>query len=89
MTTLWTIYGPGIPEPTGQQITRWASDPFTLGSYSFNSLGSNPKMRDTLAAPVAERVFFAGEATEGQYFGTVHGAYLSGVRAAKEIVDGL
>jgi monoamine oxidase len=30
-------------------------------------------------------LFFAGEATEGRYFGTVHGAYLSGLRAAKEI----
>lgn len=89
MSTLRTIYGPGIPDPIGQQITRWASDPFTLGSYSFNSLGSNPKMRDALAAPVADRIFFAGEATQRRYFGTVHGAYLSGVRAARQIVDSL
>lgn len=37
------------------------------------------------AAPVANRVFFAGEATSRRYQATVHGAYLSGVRAAEEI----
>ena len=85
MRTLRTMYGPGIPEPTGQQITRWAADPFALGSYSFNALGAHPRMREALAEPVGDRFFFAGEATEGRYFGTVHGAYLSGLRAAKEI----
>ncbi len=89
MRTLRSIYGPDIPEPTGQQITRWAADPFSLGSYSFNALGAHPRMRDALAAPVADRVFFAGEATERKYFGTVHGAYLSGVRAAGEVVASL
>ncbi len=88
MTTLRTIYGPDIPEPTGTQITRWAADPFALGSYSFNSLGAHPRMRDALAAPMSDRIFFAGEATERKYFGTVHGGYLSGVRAAKEVLGG-
>ncbi|MFH8387501.1 FAD-dependent oxidoreductase [Kitasatospora sp. NPDC018058] len=37
------------------------------------------------AAPIDSRVHFAGEATNRQSFATVHGAYLSGVRAAKEI----
>ena len=32
-------------------------------------------------------LYFAGEATEQKYFGTAHGAYLSGVRAAEEILD--
>ena len=85
MRTLRAIYGPGIPSPTGHQITRWATDPFALGSYSFNALGAHPRMRQDLAALVGERLFFAGEATEGRYFGTVHGAYLSGLRAVKEI----
>ena len=44
-------------------------------------------MRDHLAQPVDGRLFFAGEATNRQYFGTVHGAYLSGVRAAKELLE--
>ncbi|MEU6971473.1 FAD-dependent oxidoreductase [Kitasatospora aureofaciens] len=85
MATLRTMYGSGIPAPLDYQITRWASDPYALGSYSFNKLGSTPAMRDQLAAAVDGRVHFAGEATDKGDFATVHGAYLSGIRAAKEI----
>ncbi|MGW3044319.1 flavin monoamine oxidase family protein [Kitasatospora sp. NPDC001159] len=85
MTTLKTIFGNDIPTPTAYQITRWACDPYALGSYSFNKLGSTPDMRDQLAAAVDGRVHFAGEATSRQLLAIVHGAYLSGVRAAKEI----
>lgn len=86
METLRTIFGNDIPDPTDYQITRWASDPFAFGSYTFNALGSTPEMRQQLAESVGSRLFFAGEATSRPYFGTVHGAYLSGVRAAEEVV---
>ena len=85
MSTLRTIYGSGIPDPVDHQITRWASDGYALGSYSFNKVGSDPDMREDLAAPIDRRVFFAGEATGNGSFATVHGAYQSGVRAAREI----
>ena len=42
-------------------------------------------MRDDLAAAIDGRVFFAGEATDTGSFATVHGAYRSGLRAAREI----
>jgi len=87
METLKTIFGVDIPDPMDAQITRWASDPFALGSYSYNALGSTPQDREILAAPVGQRLFFAGEATEPDYFGTTHGAYLSGLRAAEEILS--
>lgn len=86
MQTLRTLYGNAIPNPTGYQITRWASDPFALGSYSFNALGSTPAMRKTLAQSLKGKVFFAGEATEHQHFSTAHGAYISGLRAASELL---
>ncbi|MDT9000970.1 FAD-dependent oxidoreductase [Paucibacter sp. APW11] len=86
MQTLRTLFGPGIPAPVGHQITRWAADPFAHGSYSFNALGSTPAMRAALAAPLGDRLFFAGEATHGQHFGTTHGAYDSGLRAARELL---
>lgn len=86
MQTLRRIFGRHIPEPLDVQITRWAADPFAYGSYSFNALGSTPSMRDDLARSVGRRLFFAGEATERRYFGTVHGAYLSGLRAAQEVM---
>ena len=86
MRVLRTIYGKNIPEPQAWQITRWASDPFALGSYSFNGIGASVEMRKLLAKPVEDRLFFAGEATERDYPATVHGAYLSGLREAQRIL---
>lgn len=85
MRTLRTMYGPSIPTPVDVQITRWASDPYALGSYSFHPVGTTPAMRRALARPLDKLLYFAGEATEQRYFSTAHGAYLSGLRAAKEI----
>lgn len=85
MSTLRTIYGDDIPAPVDYQITRWASDPFSYGSYSFNALGVQQDTRNALAAPVGQQLFFAGEATS-EYPSTVHGAYNSGSRAADQIM---
>lgn len=87
MRTLRKMFGRGIPDPESVLITRWASDPFSLGSYSYNAVGSIPAMRDELARPLAQRVFFAGEATQKNHFATVHGAYLSGLAAARQILN--
>ena len=66
-------------------ITRWASDPLAKGSYIH--IPPNGAMADceSLSKSIDNRLFFAGEATNQMYFGTVHGAYLSGLRAAQEI----
>jgi monoamine oxidase len=87
MDVLRRMYGATIPEPESVKITRWASDPFTLGSYSYRPVGALPRHHDDLAAPVSNRLFFAGEATHRRLSATVHGAYLSGVRAAREVLD--
>ena len=86
MMVLRNLYGDDIPNPNAWQITRWARDPFALGSYSFPAVGSNYQMREELAKPVANRLFFAGEATEPDYPSTVHGAFLSGKREAERII---
>jgi monoamine oxidase len=87
MDVLRTIFGNDIPNPTDWQITRWASDPFAYGSYSFNAVGASAGTRHTLAQPVNDQLFFAGEATSPDHPSTVHGAYTSGIRAADEIYD--
>jgi monoamine oxidase len=86
MATLRTIFGNQIPAPQSYQITRWASDPFSYGSYSFLPVGATPAMRQHLAAPLGQQVFFAGEATHPDYAGTAHGAYLSGLVVAKAVL---
>jgi lysine-specific histone demethylase 1 len=84
-------------------ITRWKSDPWTRGSYSFVSVDSSGSDYDILAEPIVPsksssstssstepqvpRVFFAGEHTIRNYPATVHGALLSGLREARKIAD--
>lgn len=87
MHVLRTLYGSHIPDPTGYLITRWGSDPFAYGSYSSPGIGASNEDRDILAEAVGEQLFFAGEATIPDYAATVHGAYLSGQRAAAEILN--
>lgn len=86
MTALREMFGATIPDPEEFQVTRWASDPFSLGAYSFVPVGASSVNFDTLALPVTDRLLFAGEATSRRYRSTVHGAYLSGVEAANTIM---
>lgn len=76
-----------VPDPIGSIVTRWRADPFALGSYSYLALGSEPQDRDLLAAPIGQRLFFAGEATNRNFPATVHGALFSGERAADEALE--
>jgi monoamine oxidase len=85
MNALRGIYGRSIPDPTDVVMSRWAADPFTLGAYSSIPPRSSGRDYDTLAAPIGDRVFFAGEATSRTYPATVHGAFLSGEREARRI----
>ncbi len=73
------------PAPRETFVTRWRSDPYSFGSYSYPSRHASPAARRALAAPVEDRVLFAGEATDVDYFGTVHGALLSGLREAERL----
>ncbi|BBY84383.1 FAD-dependent oxidoreductase [Mycolicibacterium tokaiense] len=75
------------PQPTGALVTHWGTDEFSCGSYSFIAVGSSPDDMDTLGEPVGDRLLFAGEATHPEFFGTVHGAYLSGIREARRLLD--
>lgn len=35
-----------VPDPVSYIVTRWASDPYSLGSYSFLAKGATPQDRD-------------------------------------------
>lgn len=75
----------GLPEPVAFARSDWTGDPFARGSGSFLRPGATTADRETLARPVADRVFFAGEATSADRPGTVAGAHASGLRAAGEV----
>ncbi len=63
----------------------WGVDPFSRGSYSY-ALPGKADCRRTLAAPVDDRLFFAGEACSASDFSTAHGAYLTGAAAADQAI---
>ena len=79
-------FGHRVPYPRQALVSRWGSDRFARGSYS--SAGPNMKFDDydTMAKRLGN-LYFAGEHTTGTHPATVHGAYLSGLRAASEVLD--
>jgi monoamine oxidase len=83
MEALRAMFGTGLPDPIGSQITRWRQDPFARGSYSFNAVGTSARNRRALfGADWAGRLHFAGEAASHDHPGTVHGALMTGRAAA-------
>ncbi|BFZ55832.1 hypothetical protein PYCC9005_002873 [Savitreella phatthalungensis] len=86
---LSSIYPGKAPLPTPREtiVTQWAADPFAKGSYSFVGPEATGADYDAMAKPVGERVFFAGEACCRTHPSTVHGAYLSGLNAARMVFD--
>ena len=85
LDVLKKIYGDKIPEPVFTKVTKWGSDEFSFGSYSYTAVGSTNDDFYELSKSLDNKVFFAGEATEVNYPATVHGAYFSGMREANKI----
>jgi monoamine oxidase len=59
----------------------WQADPFALGAYSYLRVGG-ADARERLPDPVADTLFFAGEAASRDDSGTVAGAFDSGYSSA-------
>jgi polyamine oxidase len=85
MLMLYRIFGDTIPAPVDAYYTRWLSDPWAMGSYSYTSIYTRPGDRDLYAAPVGDRLYFCGEASAREGYGTVHAALESGAEAAQAI----
>lgn len=83
--SLGAIFGNDVPPPVAARFTRWLTDPWALGSYSYPAVGSLPEDRRIYGQPIGDRLLFAGEATEDGIYGTVHAALLSGERAAETV----
>ncbi len=89
MRLLRLSFGADVPEPVESVVTRWGSDPFALGSYSHLPPGASPADRAALTAPLWRgRLHLAGEHTHPRFPATMHGALLSGRRAADALLTG-
>ncbi|HEY8927663.1 MAG TPA: NAD(P)/FAD-dependent oxidoreductase, partial [Mucilaginibacter sp.] len=68
-------------------IANWTADPFTRGSYAYDTIGS-PAARAVLNEPVEKTIYFAGEYLyDGPAMGTVEAALTSGRDVAKKIIE--
>lgn len=78
------------PQVTASVVTRWDTDEWALGSYSALPPGTPYWVREELGKAVIKgRILLAGEYTATDYPSTVHGAYLSGERAARRLMGKL
>ncbi|GAX76666.1 hypothetical protein CEUSTIGMA_g4112.t1 [Chlamydomonas eustigma] len=90
-----SIFGtPEAPKPATHNLAAgvvydWSKNDFVKGGYSYPSLGALRGDRESLAAPVAGTVFFAGEATSTALNPCVQGAMDTGRRAATQVLASL
>jgi Flavin containing amine oxidoreductase/PHD-like zinc-binding domain len=91
-----------VPAPVAVRRTKWGMDKFSRGCYTFLPPGATDQDFNMLQSPLngngdslllegseTMRMFFAGEHTTALHPSMAHGAMLSGIRAAKEIVSTL
>lgn len=65
-------------------VSNWGEDPLVRGCYASAAPGEYP-MRAVLREPLADRIFFAGEACHEDLWATVGGADLTGSSAAEDV----
>jgi monoamine oxidase len=86
ITWLGGLYGTDIKSAVKRRhATRWNNEPWVLGATSAAAPGAQ-SARKTLAEPLSNRIFLAGEATHETLWGTVNGAWESGERAGNAVV---
>jgi monoamine oxidase len=85
--SLQNIFNIQLPSVTAWHVANWQKEPYSLGAYSYNTIHSK-KAKAILKEPVANTIYFAGEATyTGDAQGTVEAALVSGKEAAEQILS--
>lgn len=80
------LYGAEVKKAIGRKhATRWNAEPYALGAWSAAVPGSQFARRQFLD-PIADNVWYAGEAAHETLWGTVGGAWESGERAADAVL---
>ena len=77
----------GYSYPVEWQVHRWSEDPFSQGSWSQIKVGGSPIDRNILGRPLSQSFAIAGEACDEEMPAMVNGAYNSGLKAAKSMLD--
>ncbi len=88
-----------VPDAVGCRHSAWNSEQFSMGSYSHQKRVAVGEQRASKVQSMASEVssssvkkcvddviFYSGEACHEVYVGTVHGAFLTGIREAGKIL---
>jgi monoamine oxidase len=76
-------------KPISYHVARWSNKPYSQGAWSQLLVGGTPDDREQLGRPISDAFILAGEATARDFPSQVHGAYISGKRAAKWCLDSI
>jgi len=76
---------PDVPWPLSVSVSQWGQDPLFNGSYSTWPIGFYEEDYLEMIAPLDDKLFFSGEATDPDYFGYTHGGLVSGRNAVDDI----
>jgi monoamine oxidase len=89
-----------VDEPIAFKVSRWGADEFSRGCYTFLPPGATDQDFQILQSPIngngdsltlegseTMRLFWAGEHTTALHPSMAHGALLSGLRAAEEVLS--
>lgn len=86
LADLEACFGDAVERVDDYVVTRWQEDEWAYGAYSHIPVGGSGVLYDDLARTVDGVLYFAGEATHRDHPATAHGAAMSGLRVAEEIL---
>ena len=87
LDTLYKVWGDDVTDVEATLRTSWLTDPFSMGAYSFPKTQNTEDDFENLSEPQNGQLFFCGEHTNLRYLATTHGAVMSGIRVANQIID--
>lgn len=84
------FFGTKVQDRTIKQLKRsaWQGDENTMGVSSYPKVGTTSEDLEILSEPRCPGLYFAGEYTITEHMNTAHGAYMSGIRAAEQVMSG-
>ena len=86
LEVLSNIWKDDLSDVAAIMRTNWLEDPFSFGAYSFPKPDNSEEDFENLSEPLNGRIYFCGEHTNLRFLATTHGALMSGIRVADQIL---
>ncbi len=85
LRALTEMFGDAVGPSESHLLSRWSSDPYSGGAYSYPAVGVGPGDYAAFGQTGIPGLVMAGEHTNWDYRATVHGAHQSGRDAAARL----